>query len=58
MEINYKLMPFIMASKNIKWGRTFVQDGRVEGRELKIVINLTKDVKDLTIKCKKYGEEN
>ena len=53
MEINYKLMPFIMASKNIKWGRTFVQDGRVEGRALKIGINLTKDVKDLTIKCKK-----
>ena len=58
MEIDYKLMTFIIASKNIKWGRTFVQDGRVEGRALKIGINLTKDVKDLTIKCKKYGEEN
>ena len=56
MEINYKLMPFIIASKNIKWGRRFVQDDRVEGRALKIVINLTKDVKDLTIKCKIYCE--
>lgn len=46
MEINYKLMPFIIASKNIKWGRRFVQDDRVEGRALKIGINLTKDVKD------------
>lgn len=56
MEINYKLMPFIIASKNIKWGRRFVQDDRVEGRALKIGINLTKDVKDLTIKCKIYCE--
>lgn len=46
MEINYKLMPFIIASKNIKQGRRFVQDDRVEGRALKIGINLTKDVKD------------
>lgn len=46
MEINYKLMPLIIASKNIKQGRRFVQDDRVEGCALKIGINLTKDVKD------------
>lgn len=47
MEINYKLMQkLIIASKNIKQGRRFVQDDRVEGRALKIGINLTKDVKD------------
>ena len=35
-----------------------VQYGRVEGRALKIGINLTKDMKDLTIRCKNYCKEN